>query len=83
MRLVLLKNINLITSNRELESCGQDLRLWSSDADQQIVTLMFYTNSRSAYPPKCYYTKEGKRHIWPARVQEYSIKALFLLLALS
>ena len=60
MRLVLLKNVRLITSNRELESCGQDLRLWSSD---ETVTLMFYTNSRSAYPPKIYYTEQGKRHL--------------------
>ena len=63
MRLVLLKNIPSITSNRELESCGQDLRLWSSDSDQEAVTLMFYTNSRSAYLPKCYYTEQGKQYI--------------------
>ena len=63
MRLVLLKNIHLIRSNRELESCEQDLRLWSSDDDKETVTLMFYTNSRSAYPPKIYYTDQGKRHL--------------------
>ena len=63
MRPVLLRTIDRITSNRELESCGQDLRLWSSDDDKENVTLMFYTNSRSAYPPKLYYTEQGKRHL--------------------
>lgn len=62
MHLVLLKDIDLITSNRELESCGQDLRLWSSDDNEETVTLMFYTNSRSAFPPKMYYTEQCKRH---------------------
>ena len=60
MRLVLLKNIHRITSNRELESSKQDLRLWSSD---ETVTLMFYTNSRLAYSPKIYYTEQGKWHL--------------------
>lgn len=61
MRLLLLRDIHLVTSNREQESSRQDLRLWSSDDNQEVVILMFYTNSRTAYLPKEYYTEQGKR----------------------
>ena len=45
-RLLLLRQVKAITSNREEESPKQDLRLWSTEDQQEYVTMTFYTNSR-------------------------------------
>ena len=45
-RLLLLRQVKAIISNREEESSKQDLRLWSIEGQQDHVTLTFFTNSR-------------------------------------
>ena len=45
-RLLLIRQVKAITSNREEESPKQDLRLWSTEDQQEYVTLTFYTSYR-------------------------------------